>query len=67
MSQPVRACEPGLGDLSMSTAPAYFFGVKLMLVSVVKFGQVQKIRFIGVKIFRSYLINFRSYLVSHVN
>ena len=35
------------------TAPAYFFGVKLMFVGVVNFGQVQKIRFVGVNIFWS--------------
>ena len=28
VSQPVRACEPGLGYLSKPTAPAYFWGVK---------------------------------------
>ena len=32
MFKPVQACEPGLGDLSKPTAPAYFFGVKLMFV-----------------------------------
>ena len=30
-----------------------FFGVKLMFVGVGNFGQVKKIRFVGVKIFRS--------------
>ena len=29
VSQPVQACEPGLGDLSKLTAPAYFFGGKV--------------------------------------
>ena len=53
VSQPVQACEPGLGDLSKPTAPAYFFGAKLMFVGVVNFGQVQKIRFVGMKIFWS--------------
>ena len=60
MSQPVRACEPGLRDLSKPTAPAYFLGVKLMFVGVmlmfvgvVNFSQVQKIRFFVVKIFGS--------------
>ena len=53
VSQPVQACEPGLGDLSKLTAPAYFFGIKLMFVGVMNFGQVQKIRFVGVKKFRS--------------
>ena len=53
MSQPVRACEPGLGDLSKPTSPAYFLGVKLMFVSVMNFGQIQKIRFVVVKIFWS--------------
>ena len=41
VSQPVQACEPGLGDLSKPTAPAYFFVVKVMLVGVVNFGQTQ--------------------------
>ena len=53
VSQPVRACELGLGDLSKLTAPAYFLGVKLMFVGGVNLGQVQKIRFFVVKIFRS--------------
>ena len=51
VSQLVRACEPGLRDLSKPTTPAYFFGVKLMFIGVGNFGQVQKIRFVGVKIF----------------
>ena len=42
VSQPVRACEPGLGDLSKLTAPAYFFGEKLMFVGVMNFGKIQK-------------------------
>ena len=46
VSQPVRACKPGLGDLFKPTAPAYFFGIKLMFVGVVNFGRIQKIRFI---------------------
>ena len=53
VSQPVRACKQGLGDLSKPTTPAYFFGVKLMFVGFVNFGPIQKIRFVGV-------INFRS-------
>ena len=53
MSQPVQACEPGLGDLSKLTAPAYFFGVKLMFVGVVNLSQNQKIRFVGVTNFWS--------------
>ena len=53
VSQPVRACEPGLGDLPKLTAPAYFFGVKLM--------------FVGVKIFVHILFNFWSYLFGLVN
>ena len=57
-SQPVPACEPGLGDLSKLTAPAYFHGVKLMFSGVLKSGHVQKIRFTGVKIFRSYFSLF---------
>ena len=51
MSQPVRACEPGLGDLSKPTAPAYFFGLKLMFVGVMNFSHVPALRFIVVKIF----------------
>ena len=53
VSQSVRACEPGLGDLSKPTAPAYFWGVKLMLVGVMNFGQIQKIKFVVVNIFWS--------------
>ena len=41
VSWPVRACEPGLGDLSKPTAPAYLFGVKLMFVGLMNFGQIQ--------------------------
>ena len=51
VSQPVRACEPGLWDLSKPTAPAYFPGIKLMFVGVMNFGHVSTIRFVGVKIF----------------
>ena len=58
VSQPVWACQPGLGDLSKPNALAYFLGVKLMFVGVMlmfvdvmNLGQVQKIRFIVVKIF----------------
>ena len=29
VSQPVQACEPGLGDLSKPTAPAYFLRGKV--------------------------------------
>ena len=53
MSQPVRACEPGLGDLSKPIAPAYFVGIKLMFVGVLNFSKVQKIRFFVVKKFWS--------------
>ena len=42
MSQPVGACELGLGNLSKPTAPAYFSGVKLMFVGVMNFGQIKK-------------------------
>ena len=42
VSQPVGACEPGLGNLSKPTPPAYFFGVKLMFIGVMNFGQNQK-------------------------
>ena len=40
VSQPVQACKLGLGDLSKLTTPAYYFGVKLMFVSVMNFGQI---------------------------
>ena len=53
VSQPVRACKTGLGDLSKPTAPAYYFGVKLMLVGAMNFDQIQKIKFVVVKIFWS--------------
>ena len=46
VSQPVGACEPGLGDRT-----SMFWGVKLMFVGVTNFGQIQKIRFIVVQIF----------------
>ena len=48
-----RACEPGLGDLPKPTTPAYFFVVKVMFIGVMNFGQIQKLRFVGVKIFWS--------------
>ena len=64
----VRAYEPGLGDLSKPTAPAFFGGVKLMFVVVVFFGHVQLLRFFIVKNFRSCSnTNFWSYLLGHVN
>ena len=41
-----------------------FFGVKLMLVvGVMKFGQIQKVRFVVVKIFRSYSNQFSVILI----
>ena len=51
--QPVQACEPGLGDLSKLTTSLYFWGLKLMFVGVVNFGQVLTLWFVGVKIFWS--------------
>ena len=60
VSQQVQACEPGLGDLSKPTAPAYFLGGKLMFVRVMNFGQNQKIMFVVVKIFWS---NYNQFLV----
>ena len=54
VSQPVQACEPGQRDLSELTAPANFFGVNLIFVGVVNFGQVKKIRKVDVKNFWSY-------------
>ena len=53
VSQSVRACEPGLGDLYKLTAPAYFFGVKLMFEVVLNFGYVQLLRFVVLKKFWS--------------
>ena len=53
MSQPERACEPGLGDLSKLTPPAYFWGIKLMFVGVMNFSHVPTLRFVIVKCFRS--------------
>ena len=53
VSQPVRACKPGLGDLSKPIAPAYFWGVKLMFVGVVNFGHVPTLIFFGANIFWS--------------
>ena len=44
-----------LGNLSKSTAPAFiYFGVKLMFVGVMNFGQNQKIMLVGGKNFQSY-------------
>ena len=63
VSQPVRACKPRLGELSKPTTPAYFFGGKLMFVSVANFGQIQKIRFGVVKIFQSYSNQFLAILI----
>ena len=42
VSQPLRASEPGVGDLSKLTAPTYFLGVKLMFVVVMNFSQIKK-------------------------
>ena len=64
VSQLVRACKPGLGDLSKLTATAYFFGGKLMLVGVMNLGRIQKVRFVVVKIFRSYSNQFSVKLTS---
>ena len=63
MSQPVQACELGLGDLSKLTAQAYLWGVKLMFVGVMNFGQVKKIRFVVVKFFWSYSNQFLFILI----
>ena len=65
VSQPVQACQPGLGDLSKLTTPAYFLGVKLMFVSVVNFVQVLKIRF--VKNFGHVLTLLLVIFINHVN
>ena len=67
VSQPVRACEPGLGDLSKPTAPAYFFVVKVMLVGVVNFGQTQNEGLSVWKIFGHVQTNFWSSLFGQVN
>ena len=53
VSQPGQACEPGLGDLSEPTTPAYFWGVKLTFGAVIFFSHVQLLGFVNVKIFRS--------------
>ena len=63
VSQPVGACEPGLWDLSKLTTPANFFVGKLMLVGVMNFGQIQKVRFVIVKIFWSYSNQFLVILI----
>ena len=63
VSQPVQACQPGLGDPSKPTAPAYFWEVKLMFVNVTNFDQIKKIRFIVVKIFWSYFNKFSFLLI----
>ena len=63
VSQPVRACEPGLGDLPKPTTPAYFLGGKLMLVGVMNFGQIRKVRLVVAKIFRSYSNKFPVILI----
>ena len=62
-----------LGDLSKPTAPAYFFGVKLMFggvmlmfVGVMNFGPVQKIRFFVVKIFWSNTNQFSVILIQSI-
>ena len=55
------------GDLSKPTATAYFFGIKLMFVGVMNFGEVQKIRFVGVKNFRSCSIPNFGLFIGHVN
>ena len=67
MSQPVRACKLGPGDLSKPTAPAYLFGVKLMFIGGVNFGQVKKIRFVGVNIFQYVLTLISVIFIGHVN
>ena len=56
VSQPVQACEPGLGDLSKLTAPACFFVVKVMFIGAMNFGQIQKLGLVSVKNFQSCLI-----------
>ena len=44
-----------------------FFGVKLMFVGVMNFGQIQLIRFVVVKFFGHILANFRSSWFGQVN
>ena len=67
VSQPVQACEPGQGDLSKLIVPAYFFGVKLMFVGVVNFGQVQKKGSSVWKIFGHILTLISVIFIGHVN
>ena len=50
----LRKSKARLGDLSKLTAPAYFWGVKLMFVGDVNFSHVPTLRFVGVNIFWSY-------------
>ena len=50
-------------DLSKLTAPAYFFGGKLIFVGVANFGQIKKIRFVVAKIFQSYSNQFSVILI----
>ena len=63
VSQPVLAWEPWLRDLSKLTLQAYFWGLKLMLVGVANSSQIQKIRFVIVKIFWSYSDQFSVILI----
>ena len=62
----VRACKPGLGDMSKPTLLAYFLGVKLTFVVVIFFGHVQLLRFVVVKIFWS-CSNLNSAMLTSLN
>ena len=61
MFQLVRACEQGLGVQADRTS--IFFGVKLMFVGVMNFGQVQEIRFVVMTFFWSYSNQFSVVLI----
>ena len=64
---PSASQRAGPGGPVQADGTSIFFGIKLMIVGVVKFSQVQKIRFIGVKIFRSYSNQFLVKFIGHVN
>ena len=64
VSQPVRACKNGLGDLSKPTPPAYFGGVKLMFVGVMNFRNVQMLRLVVLKNFHSWSNSYFGHLDS---
>ena len=61
-----RGVKQGWADVSLRAgagAPAYFWGVKLMFVGVMNFGQYQKIRLVVVKVLGSYSNQFLVILI----